>query len=255
MIQHLLNEINQFSGLLCYYQLFTDTKLTRFINTMKESDLYLPLKQFLESQDYEVKGEVKDCDVLAVREGQEPVIVEFKLTINLSVIIQAVDRLSLSSIVYLGIPKQYKMNRNRKRKVIKLLKMLGLGLIIIDPSIKTGSVDVVVDPKEYRPRQSKPRLQKLLAEFNNRIGDPNLGGASTMKGRVTAYRQRAIGIGIHLNKNGASKAAIVAKQLQEPKARDILSNNYYGWFEKESRGIYKLSQSGVEESINWSEKS
>jgi len=218
---------------------------------MKESDLYLPLKNFLETQGYIVKGEIKDCDVLAIREGQEPVIVELKLSINLSVIIQAVDRLSLSSIVYLGIPKSYKMNRNRKRKVIKLLKMLGLGLIIIDPKIKTGSIDVVIDPKEYTPRQSKPRLQKLLAEFNTRVGDPNLGGASTMKGRITAYRQRALAIGKYLHKNGATKAALVAEQLQEPKARDFLYKNYYGWFEKESRGVYKLSESGITESVNW----
>jgi len=218
---------------------------------MKESDLYLPLKKFLENQNYEVKGEVQDCDVLAIREGEEPVIIELKLSINLSVIIQAVDRLSLSSIVYLGIPKSYKMNRNRKRKVLKLLKMLGLGLIIINPKLKTGSVDIVIDPKEYKPRQSKPRLQKLLAEFNNRVGDPNLGGASTMKGRITAYRQRAIAIGIYLNSNGATKAAQVAKEIHEPKARDFLYKNYYGWFEKESRGVYKLSQKGMIESVNW----
>ena len=31
---------------------------------MKESDLYLPLKKFLESQNYEVKGEIQDCDAL-----------------------------------------------------------------------------------------------------------------------------------------------------------------------------------------------
>jgi len=221
---------------------------------MKESDLYLPLKKYLEAQGYEVKGEVIDCDVVAVREGQEPVILEFKLTINLSVIIQAVDRLALSSIVYLGIPKQYKMNRTRKRKVIKLLKMLGLGLIVIDPTIKTGSVDVVVDPKAYKPRQSKPRLQRLLAEFDNRVGDPNLGGASTMKGRMTAYRQRAIAIGVYLNENGAVKASVISKELQDPKARNILYNNHYGWFVNVSRGVYQLSEPGVIESANWIEK-
>jgi len=90
---------------------------------MKESDLYLPLKLYLEEQGYEVKGEVKDCDVMAVREQEEPVIVEFKLSINLSVVLQAVDRLSLSSKVYIGLPKQYKLLRNRKRKIIKLLKL------------------------------------------------------------------------------------------------------------------------------------
>jgi len=36
---------------------------------MKESDLYQPLKRFLELQGYDVKGEVQDCDVVAVRGG------------------------------------------------------------------------------------------------------------------------------------------------------------------------------------------
>ena len=34
---------------------------------MKETDLYLPLKKFLEKQDYEVKAEVENCDVVAVK--------------------------------------------------------------------------------------------------------------------------------------------------------------------------------------------
>ncbi|MBL4773850.1 MAG: hypothetical protein JKX98_09735 [Alcanivoracaceae bacterium] len=218
---------------------------------MKESDLYLPLKLYLEEQGYEVKGEVKDCDVMAVREQEEPVIVEFKLSINLSVVLQAVDRLSLSSKVYIGLPKQYKLLRNRKRKIIKLLKMLGLGLIIIDPSIKRGCVDVVVDPKEYKPRQSKAKLQRHLGEFHKRVGDPNLGGSSTMKGRVTAYRQRSLAIGHYLKDNGATKASVVAEQIQEPKARDILYKNYYGWFVKESRGVYKITSLGIGEIIKW----
>ncbi len=211
---------------------------------MKESDLYIPLKHFLEAQDYEVKGEVGQCDVMAVRGDEEPVIIEFKLSINLSVVLQAVDRLSLSSKVYIGIPKNYKIQRHRKRKILKLLKMLGLGLIVIDPSIKTGSVDIVIDPKPYKPRNSKPRLQRLLGEFMYRDGDPNLGGASTKQGRMTAYRQRALAVGIYLHKNGATKASEVSKQTQQPKARDILYNNYYGWFEKQSRGIYQLTEAG-----------
>ena len=71
---------------------------------MKESDLYLPLKRFLESQHYEVKGEVQDCDVLAVRGREAPVVVELKLSLNLEVILQAVERLALTSKVYIAFP-------------------------------------------------------------------------------------------------------------------------------------------------------
>ena len=71
---------------------------------MKESDLYLPLKRFLISQHYEVKGEVQDCDVVAIRGKEAPVVVELKLTLNLDLVLQAVDRLLLTPKVYIGIP-------------------------------------------------------------------------------------------------------------------------------------------------------
>ena len=34
---------------------------------MSETDLYPPIKRFLEGQGYTVKGEIGACDVLAVR--------------------------------------------------------------------------------------------------------------------------------------------------------------------------------------------
>ena len=35
----------------------------------REQDLYAPVKRFLEDLGYEVKGEVRGCDVVAVRRG------------------------------------------------------------------------------------------------------------------------------------------------------------------------------------------
>ena len=43
-----------------------------------ESDLYAPVKALLEGQGYVVKGEVRGCDVVAVRGREPPVIVELK---------------------------------------------------------------------------------------------------------------------------------------------------------------------------------
>ena len=57
---------------------------------MKETDLYPPVKRYLEGQGYAVKGEIHDCDVVAVRGDEAPVIVELKLNLNLEVILQAV---------------------------------------------------------------------------------------------------------------------------------------------------------------------
>lgn len=221
---------------------------------MQESDLYLPIKQFLESQNYEVKGEVKDCDVVAIRGEEEPVVVELKLSINLTVILQAVDRLSLTPNVYIGIPQKIALLKKRKRRkqILKLLKMLGLGLIAIAPGLKTGSVDILLDPSDYKPRISKKSQQRLLGEFMQRVGDPNLGGSAKRKGLMTAYRQRAIAIAQFLQDNGSTKASVIAQALEEPKARDILYRNVYGWFERGTgAGIYDLSPRGQQELPQW----
>jgi hypothetical protein len=220
---------------------------------MKESDLYLPLKQYLESQNYEVKSEICDCDVVAVREEEAPVIIELKLTLNLDVLLQGVDRLALSSVIYVGIPHDCKSFKKRIKLSIKLLKMLGFGLILINP--KSDTVEVLLDPSEYKPRKVKQKKERLLGEFQSRIGDPNLGGMASKKGVLTSYRQKALKIALYLEKNDSVKASTLSKELGEPKARDIMYKNFYGWFDGVSRGVYKLSTKGKDEIGLWLSKS
>jgi len=218
---------------------------------VKESDLYLPLKRFLESQNYGVKGEVQDCDVVAVRGKEAPVVVELKLSLNLDVVLQAVERLSLTPKVYIGIPIQCRVLNKRRKHIIKLLKMLGLGLVVIDSARETGSVEVHLDPGEYRPRESKHRQERLLGEFVKRIGDPNLGGTEKRRGIMTVYRQRALAIARFLLKQGPTKASHIAQTLREPKARDIVYRDVYGWFDRVSLGVYELSPRGKREIPLW----
>jgi len=218
---------------------------------MKESDLYLPLKDFLQSLNFEVKGEVCACDVVAQKDDLT-IIVELKLSLNLEVILQAVDRLALNDIVYIGIPKECKSFKKKRKQILKLIKMLGFGLITID--VNKNRVEVVNEPSEYKPRKSKTKNKRLLSEFEKREGDPNLGGMSTKKGVLTSYRQKALKIAKYLEENKATKASVVSKDLQEEKARDIMYKNFYGWFEKVSTGIYGLSSKGKEEIKTWQSK-
>ncbi|MCG8337631.1 MAG: DUF2161 family putative PD-(D/E)XK-type phosphodiesterase [Proteobacteria bacterium] len=218
---------------------------------MKESDLYLPLKKFLESQGYEVKGEVQDCDVVAVRGEEAPVVVELKLSINLDVVLQAVSRLAITQKVYIGVPEQCKSLKKRRKHLLKMLKMLGLGLLTVEPTREIGSVNVIHDPGEYKPRKSKFRQERLLGEFMKRVGDPNLGGTEKRKGIMTAYRQRSLAIARLLDIQGPTKASDVALVLKEPKARDILYRDVYGWFDRLSRGMYNLSPLGKKEISLW----
>jgi hypothetical protein len=218
---------------------------------LKESDLYPPLKEFLESQNYEVKGEVLNCDVTALRGEEEPLIIELKLSLNLEVILQAVDRLAYSSIVYIGVPESCRVLKKKRKHLLKLMRMLGMGLLAIAPERRTAKVNVLLEPAEYRPRKIKHKKERLLAEFANRKGDPNLGGSDTRQGRMTAYRQRTLALVEYLQEHGATKASVLAKELEEPKARNILYDNFYGWFDREGKGIYKLSEKGRQETPAW----
>jgi hypothetical protein len=68
---------------------------------------------------------------------------------------------------------------------------------------------------------------------------------------MTAYRQRALAIAWFLQKQGPTKASHVAMTLQDSKARDILYNDVYGWFDRVSRGVYELSPRGKQEIPLW----
>lgn len=58
---------------------------------MEEKELYLPVKTFLENKGYQVKAEVKDIDVFAVKEHHS-IAVELKTKITLKLIYQAIER-------------------------------------------------------------------------------------------------------------------------------------------------------------------
>ena len=59
---------------------------------LKETDLYEPLKSYLENQNYEISSEVNNCDMVA-RRDEEIIIVELKTRFSLDLVYQAVRRL------------------------------------------------------------------------------------------------------------------------------------------------------------------
>jgi hypothetical protein len=194
---------------------------------MRETELYPPIKRFLESQGYEVKAEIGPADVMA-----------------LSLFHQAIERLAIADLVYVAVPET---STRQSRRVLKrnrrLCRRLGLGLITVRP--RDGHVTVHCDPGPYRPRQSKQRRESLLGEFSRRSGDPNVGG-STRRTIVTAYRQDAIRCAEFLSANGATKAAHVAAGTGVPNARRIMSDNHYGWFRRVETGIYDIEPAAFE---------
>ena len=201
-----------------------------------ESDLYAPVKALLEGQGYSVKGEVRGCDVVAVRGGEPPLIVELKRAFGMALVLQGVRRLALSDAVYLAVGAWPKNLRDVK----KLCRRLGLGLMVVVQE----RVDILLDPAPYKPRKDKRRLGRLLGEHARRVGDPNRGGSSTKVPMMTAYRQEALRCAGLLARNGPMKVAALKVAAEAPKAALILRDDHYGWFERVERGIYRLTPRG-----------
>ena len=201
-----------------------------------ESDLYAPVKALLEGQGYSVKGEVRGCDVVAVRGGEPPLIVELKRAFGMALVLQGVRRLALSDAVYLAVGAWPKNLRDVK----KLCRRLGLGLIVVVQE----RADILLDPAPYKPRKDKRRLGRLLGEHARRVGDPNRGGSSTKVPMMTAYRQEALRCAGLLARNGPMKVAALKVAAEAPKAALILRDDHYGWFERIERGIYGLTPQG-----------
>ena len=208
---------------------------------LRETDLYPPVKAWLEAQGFEVKSEVGAVDVMARRSDEDPIIVELKTGFTLKLLQQAVARQSVSDWVYVAVPRWSGKAAWRMFKGnVGLCKRLGVGVLSV--RIEDGHVQVHCDPTEFRPRKSKPRKGALLKEFDRRRGDPNAGG--TRGAITTAYKQESLRCAAYLVEHGASKGADVAKGAEVVQATRIMRDNHLGWFEKVAKGVYDLSPEG-----------
>lgn len=207
---------------------------------MKETDLYPPVKAHLEALGYAVKGEIGPADVMGLR-GDEMVVVELKKGFSLTLFHQGIARLAVCDCVYVAVAKgKGRPWLKSLRENLRMARRLGLGVMAVD--IVAGTVKVYCDPGPYAPRKVARKKRAMLGEFERRDGDPNMGGLQGP--RVTAYRQEATLCAEFLALAGEAKGAEVAKSTGVAKATMIMRNNHYGWFDKVSKGVYRLSEAG-----------
>ncbi|WP_372883109.1 DUF2161 family putative PD-(D/E)XK-type phosphodiesterase [Psychromonas sp.] len=152
----------------------------------KENDLYFPIKTFLVNLGYKVKGEIKNCDIVALKEDSI-IIIELKLSLNITLLLQAVERFTLADTVYIAIPKHCTVYKKQRSRVKKLIARLGLGLIVVDIQKEQQYVEIINDPKDYTPRKNRSKQNSLLKEFSTRVGDTQKGGSTTVIPHLNNY--------------------------------------------------------------------
>jgi len=215
----------------------------------QESELYLPVKAFFERQGFEVRGEVRHCDLVAMRDGEEPVIVELKRTFNLPLLIQGIDRLRHSNRVYLAVempPKGRAPHGLKWSELQRLCRMLGLGLLTVRfYKTKAPCVEIQCEPVPYVPRRNKKATQLLTKEFNERSGDYNVGGSNKRK-LVTAYREKALQCAQLLRQHGPLSTRQLREMTGNPQITGMLQRNVYHWFERVKFGVYDVTPAGLQ---------
>jgi hypothetical protein len=216
-----------------------------------ETSLYLPVKRHLESLGYTVKGEIGGCDVVALSGNDPPVVVigELKLSFNLELILQGVERAGACDEVWLAAKLSVRgKGRESDARYRNLCRRLGFGMLGVTDR---GGVEVLVAPSTISPRRNSKKRSRLVTEHKRRKGDPVAGG-STRTPIMTAYRQQALACAAAMT---AGPRHVRDLRPDNPDAGKILLHNVYGWFDRVERGVYALTDAGHAALKRWPEYS
>jgi hypothetical protein len=215
----------------------------------KETELFEPVASFLMEKGYDVRAEVRDCDIVAIKD-HEVVIVELKLKFNMDLLLQVSDRLRYTDKVYLAIPSsEINLFKKKGKKQRHMLRMLEVGLLTVRVSDGEFIVKEVLEPKvmnrDQLRKRNKRKNQLLLNEFKGREKLANIGG-STRTSIHTAYKELNINIAKALT-DGPLSIKEIKENVPNDKVGNVLQKNYYGWYERVDRGVYQLTIKGINE--------
>ncbi|MEO6381347.1 MAG: DUF2161 family putative PD-(D/E)XK-type phosphodiesterase [Nitrobacter sp.] len=205
-----------------------------------ETSLYLPVKRHLESLGFTVKGEISGCDLVALSGDDPPVVVigELKLSFNLELILQGVERAGACDEVWLAARLSMRgKGRESDARYRNLCRRLGFGMLGVTDR---GDVEVLLAPATVSPRRNPKKRSRLVSEHQRRKGDPVAGGSTRMP-IMTAYRQQALSCAAAM---AAGPRRVRDLRTENLDAGKILLHNVYGWFDRVDRGIYILTDAG-----------
>jgi len=221
---------------------------------LKESDLYDPLKKYLEKQGYSVSSEVHECDMVAVKD-EDMIIIELKTRVSVALLVQAARRKDIADSVYVAVPvRQGKKEIPGFSGIKHLLARLEVGLILVRFMKTKTKIETVIHPRPFEQRMRRKKKTSLLTEIDGRYAEFQKGGIESGEEKLTAYKQEALKTALILRRSGPlSLSELRNKGVKDSKIRSILSGNHYGWFEKVKRGVYELGAGGREALMRYEE--
>ncbi len=217
---------------------------------MLESDLYPPIRDYLETHGYQVQAEVKNCDIIATKDD-ELIVVELKTSVNMTLLVQATQRQTIADSVYVAVPSPKRQNRHW-RGIKRVIKRLELGLLEVSCGPMGTKVLKQFDPLPAQRRKVTRTRKAIIQEVAGRSGSYNTGGVNKQK-LMTAYKENAILIACFLNHIGPSSSKTLKLLGTGEKTYSILVNNHYGWFQRIERGVFQITDQGAVEASSFTE--
>lgn len=212
-------------------------------STFRESDMDAPVRAYFVTRGFTVQSEVLHCDMVAVQ-GETCIVIEFKKSLNMKVLLQACERQTRADEVYIAVPRPKRYGpRTAWPKIISILRRLELGLMFVSLDSPAPEAIVIAFPEAPAIRKQSAKRRALLSEIARRRGDYNQAG-STGRPIVTAYREEAVFIAVALEQLGQSSPKTLCALSTPKNTASILRSNVYGWFQRVDRGLYRLTQEG-----------
>ncbi len=209
--------------------------------TFQETDLYPPLKAWLEAGGFTVRAEVGGCDIAACK-GDDLVLVEMKRAINLDLLLQLLKRQETHASVYAAVPAP-KTQDKRWRALARLVKRLECGLLLVYLDSRVPRVELAFDPAPPIRRKVKSATRAILKEIAGRSMDLNKGGSNRTK-LVTRYREQALTVAVALSLSYPASPKELRQRGAPENTGAILRDNHYDWFSRLGKGKYTLTMTG-----------
>lgn len=207
----------------------------------KETDLFPHIKQYFEKEGYQVNAEVASFDVVlskTIDEQIQVIIIECKLSFNISLVFQAMEAQRVADFVYMAVPV---VPDKKLHKIIHLAKNMGLGLILV---AETGRPIIAVteqDVEAYQAYRIKVKRDRIEKEISTRRFDKNIGGSTKTK-ILTAFKEKSVQIAIMLEDGEKNTTTLIKKYNCPKETTQILYTNRLGWFQRMGRASYKLTR-------------
>jgi hypothetical protein len=168
-----------------------------------------------------------------------------KLTFNLELVLQGVERAAACDEVWLAARLSARgKGRESDARFRDLCRRLGFGLLGVGDN---GEVHILLSPAAPDPRRNPRRRARLIDEHRRRRGDPVASGGSRAP-VMTAYRQQALACAQAMIE-GPRRPRDLKSAI--PDAAKILRGNVYDWFARAERGLYGLTDAGRAALTRW----